>query len=302
MEAAGIEAFLAIVQTGSLNKAAALLNLSQGAVSYRLKVLEQNMGTRLVERSKGIHKVQLTPMGESFFNLAERWNLLQQEMQILQAAGPQLSLSISAADSLNLYVLPPLYRVLRQHVPLLRLRIRTHHTGESFDSIERKEMDVAFVVRESVSPSVTVKPFYTEEMVLLRLADASRIPGEVIDIRTLEPQHELYMNWSTDYQPWHDRWWDPICPSRTYLDTVGLIAMLMQEEAQWAIVPLSVGSHLIRTGKFVLERLSEPAPERICDRVTHKYPHQSARKSLKIRSRYEQMVYAGAPVNKTGAK
>ncbi|MFD2880212.1 LysR family transcriptional regulator [Paenibacillus rhizoplanae] len=49
----GIEAFLAIVRTGSISKAAELLHLSQATVSYRLKTLEQEMGGLLVERRKG---------------------------------------------------------------------------------------------------------------------------------------------------------------------------------------------------------------------------------------------------------
>ena len=52
----GIEAFLAIVRTESINKAAESLHLSQATVSYRLKTLEQEMGGLLVERRKGTSK------------------------------------------------------------------------------------------------------------------------------------------------------------------------------------------------------------------------------------------------------
>jgi DNA-binding transcriptional LysR family regulator len=50
----GIEAFLAIVQTHNLKRAADLLHLTQATISYRLKTLEQEMGAVLVERSKGV--------------------------------------------------------------------------------------------------------------------------------------------------------------------------------------------------------------------------------------------------------
>ncbi|HWR44240.1 LysR family transcriptional regulator [Sporomusa sp.] len=286
MDLLGVRAFLAIVQTGTLNKAAELLNLSQGAVSYRLKVLEQSIGGRLVERGKGIHRIQLTPLGETFISLAERWNLLQQDIHILQARGPQLTLSIGVADSLNLYVLPPLYRALGQHSPAINLKIRTQHTNESFESVERKELDIAFVVREMLSPSVTIEPFFTEEMGLLRLSNKGRRSMEIVDIHTLKPQYELYMNWSTGYQSWHNRWWDPTCPSRIQLDTAGLISVLMQDALQWAIVPMSVGHSLRQSAKFVMQRLSEPAPERICYKVTHKYPNQRTLESLSILEQY----------------
>lgn len=282
MDMLGVQAFLAVVQTGNLSKAAEVLNLSQGAISYRLKVLEQSIGSRLVERGKGLHSIQLTPMGENLISLAERWSLLQQEILILQSHGPQLTLAISVADSLNLYVLPPLYRALGQYSPSIRLKIRTQHTNESFESIERKELDIAFVVREMHSPSITIKPFFAEEMVLLRLPNNKRQPMEIVDISTLKPQYELFMNWSTGYQSWHNRWWDPVCPSRIQLDAAGLIPLLMQEDCQWAIVPMSVGTSFQQTGKFVIERLSEPAPKRVCYKVTHKYPSQKTLETLRI--------------------
>lgn len=72
----GIEAFLAIVQTGSISKAAELLHLSQATVSYRLKTLEKEMGGLLVERRKGAAQIRLTPKGEDFFSIAERWDAL----------------------------------------------------------------------------------------------------------------------------------------------------------------------------------------------------------------------------------
>ncbi|SDE97173.1 LysR family transcriptional regulator substrate-binding protein [Sporomusa acidovorans] len=83
--------------------------------------------------------------------------------------------------------------MLNQHNPPIRLQIRTQHTQEAFDSIERREMDVAFVVREIASPSVTVKPFFAEEMMLLRPAAPGRQEGETVEIKQLAPQHEVFI-------------------------------------------------------------------------------------------------------------
>ena len=292
MYSLGVQAFLAIVETGSLNKAAELLNLSQGAVSYRLKMLEQEMGICLIERSRGVSKVRLTPTGETFIVLAERWNLLEQETELLQRTGAQMSLTISAADSLNIYVLPPLYQALRRHTPPVRLQIRTQHTGEAFESVGRKEADVAFVVREAaVDGNLRLEPFYTEQMVLLRLAGQDRPAMEPVAPHSLAPEHELYMNWSTGYQSWHDRWWSKVCPGRIKLDAAGLIAVLLQERQQWAIVPLSVGNILQQTGQFVLQQLTEEPPVRQCYMVTHLYPGQVAQSALAILNHYRFRLF-----------
>lgn len=289
----GIEAFLAIVQTESISKAADLMHLSQATVSYRLKTLEQEMGGLLVERKKGLTKIRLTPMGENFFSIAERWDALWRETQILQSSGPQLSLAISAAESLSHFVLPPVYRRLSQHCPPIRLQIRTQHTQEAFASIERREMDVAFVVREITSPSVVITPFFVEEMVLLRLATPERQAGDTVDRKVLDPQYEIYINLNKEFQFKHDHWWDPLCPSRIHLDTAGLIPIFMQDTKHWAIVPAFVGAQMIQADRFVLQKLSEPVPRWGCFKVTHKFPNESTIRSIRILEQYLQEISGG---------
>jgi len=287
----GIEAFLAIVRTESISKAAEWLHLSQATVSYRLKTLEQEMGGLMVERRKGAARIRLTPKGENFFSIAERWEALWRETQILQASGSQLSLAISAAESISHFVLPPVYRMLNQHTPSIRLQIRTQHTQEAFDSIERREMDVAFVVREIVSPSVTVKPFFTEEMVLLRLALPGRQAGDTVEMAELAGEHEVFINWNREFQFRHDQWWDPLCPSRVHLDTAGLITTFLTDARQWTIVPASIGAHMLRLGDFVLQKLAAAVPPRIGYKVTHKFPNQALQEPLRILDHYLQDLF-----------
>lgn len=60
----GIQAFLAIVECGSFQLAAGQLNLSQAAVSHRLRKLEEYLGVRLIARTT--REVMLTDAGRSF--------------------------------------------------------------------------------------------------------------------------------------------------------------------------------------------------------------------------------------------
>ena len=48
-----IETFLAVVAAGSINKATRLLNITQSSVSQRLKKLEEDVGSVLIDRRKG---------------------------------------------------------------------------------------------------------------------------------------------------------------------------------------------------------------------------------------------------------
>ncbi len=278
MEFLGIEAFLAIVQAQSLTKAAEMLHLSQSTVSYRLKILERDVGAKLIERKQGIPTIHLTLFGKSFVALAERWSMLNSELEILQASGSQMSLNIGAADSLNIYVLPPLYQMIIQQCPAVRLQIRTQHTTESYESIERREMDLVFVKMERAMPNMLIEPFYVDEMVLVRLSKAEDTYATVISPAELDYRHELYFNWGPAYQVWHDRWWDTYSYSRLQVDTAALIFSLMWDVRQWAIVPRSIANAFVTPGKFVIQQLSDPAPPRVCYKLM-----QKNRDSVKVR-------------------
>lgn len=286
-----MEVFLAIVQTRSLTKAAELLHLSQSTVSYRLQVLEREMGALLVERRKGVQTITLTPIGESFVALAQRWSMLKREIEILHAKGPQISLTIGAADSLNVYVLPPLYKAISQHCPSMRLQIRTQHTAESYESIERKEVDVAFVKLERVVPSIIVEPFYVDEMVLVRLWTKERVPGAVLSPLELDCRHQLYFNWGPSYQMWHDRWWDAYGLPNLQIDAAALIFSLMWDLRQWAIVPRSIATTLAQKDKFVIQHLSDPPPPRVCYQLTPKHSDSVKSSALDTLNRFVQAIY-----------
>jgi DNA-binding transcriptional LysR family regulator len=62
---------LAVIQTGSMGKAAAALNMSQPAVSKAIACLEHTLGVRLLDRSR--RGVEPTPYGRAL--VARRRNV-----------------------------------------------------------------------------------------------------------------------------------------------------------------------------------------------------------------------------------
>ena len=70
MEINQVEAFVAVTQFGGFSHAAPRLHLSQPAVSRRITLLEQELGTTLFER---VHNgIVLTPSGLAFLPHAQR--------------------------------------------------------------------------------------------------------------------------------------------------------------------------------------------------------------------------------------
>lgn len=79
MHLPGLDRFLAVVQAGSLNKAADLLHISQPALTKSIQVLEERLGAELFVR--GARGVSLTTYGKA---VLQRARLIDAEMRKLQ--------------------------------------------------------------------------------------------------------------------------------------------------------------------------------------------------------------------------
>lgn len=282
----GLEAFLAVARTLNVSKAAEQLNLAQSTVSKRLKVLENEIGISLFERGQGSKSIHLTPAGEEFIDIAQRWNSLRSEVQSIKHEQHKLSLSIGTLDSLNYALFPPLFRLLSKHQPKIGLTVVTSHSPDLYELVEFRQVDVAFTLLERVHPSITVEQFYREPMVLLRTSSPARLETELVHPQELDPQNELYLSSGLSYQIWHDQWWDPLTTRHIRLDTAQLIFSFLCDEHQWAIVPLSVAKMAKSRGNFSMFNLSEPPPNRITYKIVHKYPKASKSESLQILDHY----------------
>lgn len=289
----GIEAFLAVVRAQSLTRAAEELHLAQSSVSHRLRMLEQEIGARLIERSKGVQGIKLTPTGEEFVHLAERWTSLWRDTQVLRSQASSVSLSVGTVDSLNTFFFPPLYLAVSQHQPPLRLAIRAQHSVELYKEIDRRQIDIAFVLREQNNPSITVTPCLTEPMVVISVDDPACPRPDIISPAELDPNDELFIPWCPQYRDWHDEWWDPQCPSRICLDSANLLFHLLRSPRQWSIVPLWVARTALSQGNYRVRRLSPAPPDLVCYRIIHKYPKASTLRGITIFDHYFDLLLQG---------
>lgn len=291
MQIHDIQAFLAIVHTKSMIRAAEALHLSQSSITHRLKSLETSMGVTLFDRGRGMKNIYLTPAGEDFLPLAERWNTLWKETELLRLQGDKLSLSIGTLESLNLYVFPPLFVNLSQHTPKIRLEIHTQHTADLYALVDRRQIDVAFVLREIFSPNIYREPWGSAPMVVLKLGDPSAAGKNLIENTQLDANHELYIPWSGNaFETWHDQWWNPLCPSRIRLTGVNLIFTLLNTPERWIVVPMWVAKYALTLGRFTYYCLTDPPPERTVYKITHKSPKPSTERSLAVFENYLKQI------------
>lgn len=279
---AGIDTFLAVIRSQSLSRAAEELNLAQTTISQRLKVLEREMGIVLIERKKGVKQIRLTPAGEEFVKLAEQWSFIWREAKILRTQGPSLSLAVGAVDSINSFVLPQAFLAIYNDKNPIKLKIHTSHSDELYSEIEKRKVDVAFVLRELIHPNVVVKECFSVPMVVLRRERPAADASDILNPADFAAENELFMPWGRGYQNWHEHWWDPLNSSQVKLDNAHLLLNLLKDEHQWAIVPKFIADNALLRGGYMSNFLSDPPPAYTCYKLVHKSPTSLTKKSLEI--------------------
>ena len=287
----GMEAFLAIIRAGSLSKAAETLNIAQTTVSQRLKTLEQEFGTALIERGKGIREISLTPAGEEFLKIAEQWDILSKATKRLQSQGPHMSLSIGTVDSVNSFLLPKVYQAVTQHDPIIKLEIHTSHTIDLYAEVEKRQVDIAFVLRKLSQPNVYLKKYFSIPMVVLRSSAANNKEIKSIHPSILDAAHELYMPWGQEnFRTWHDFWWPPLVAPQVKLDNARLLLGLLSNPEQWALVPINIATEALTLGDYSISRLTDPPPDYTCYMLSHVKPTSLTAKAIEIFDKYFRSV------------
>ena len=167
MNIVNIQTFLCVVRTQSISLAASQLFISQPTVSSRLRQLEEELGITLINRKKGVRSIELTPQGVKFVALAERWMALQAETENFSQQAFVTPFTVASPDSLNIFLLQPLFRRLTDPDTGLALRVRTQQSPEIFSLIDSMDADAGFAFHLSRSVNVVCKPLFSERMVLL---------------------------------------------------------------------------------------------------------------------------------------
>ena len=146
MDSANLQAFVKIAETGSFSLAAEQLFLTQPAISKRIKQLESQLGSQLIDRI-GKHS-QLTQTGKVLLPRARQ--LLQQlesiKQQISDLEGnPMGALSMATSHHIGLHRLPPVLREFNQRYGEVELDLNFMDSEQACRLIEHNELELAVV-------------------------------------------------------------------------------------------------------------------------------------------------------------
>jgi len=163
-----LRAFVCVAETHSFTEAAAVLNLSQSAVSLLVRELEAELGLKLFDRTT--RSVQLTEAGEELRPTATR---------VIQDLGSAVSefrglaarsrgrVRFACSPVLASLWLPRVIGAFSERHPNVTVVLRDSAGGEIVDLVASGEADLALSVPPSESPFVREEPFLTDHLALI---------------------------------------------------------------------------------------------------------------------------------------
>ena len=170
-----LQVFYTVARLLSFTKAAETLHMTQPAVTFQVRQLEDHFNTRLFDRTH--NKIVLTDAGQKVYFYAEKIFELNSEMEhSLRALSEDTSgtLSIGGSTTIAQYTFPTLLKGFREKYPELSIRICEANTDGIVAKVESSMIDLGIVEAPVSNQDLDVDIFRADELVLI-----------------MHPEHEL---------------------------------------------------------------------------------------------------------------
>ena len=245
METANLKAFVKVAECGSFSQAAQQLFLTQPAISKRIRQLEDQFGSRLLDRVG--RQVRLTRTGESLLPHARQ--VLQQiesaRQQIADMEGnPMGGLSMATSHHIGLHRLPPVLRAFNTQYPQVELDLNFMDSEQACQLIEHNEMDIAVVTLPfKTSKVLQFKPVWHDDLQVVCAGDHPFSDAATLTIDLLVshpailPSHGTFTREAIETSLGDARTALNISLETNYLET---IKMMVSGGLGWSILPLSM--------------------------------------------------------------
>jgi DNA-binding transcriptional LysR family regulator len=182
--------FLEVVKTGSFVNAAANLNLTQTAVSARIRVLEEQLDRKVFIRNKA--GARLTPAGDQFLrfatSLVQIWNRARRSVAL--APGHETMVTIGA----ELSQWSPLMRQwllwMRRECPEIAISAHIDSADRLMEQVQEGSLDAAILYAAPARTGIVAELLFEEKLVLVRTTSSDRL---------LAAEDHVQVDWGEDF-------------------------------------------------------------------------------------------------------
>ena len=167
-----LKVFHTVAKLLSFTKAAEALHMTQPAVTFQVRQLEEYFNTRLFDRTH--NKVNLTPAGERVAEFAERIFDLYSEMEnsVRDLTGEiSGALTIGASTTIAEYMLPALLGEFKTRYPDINLRLKVSNSEGIVSMVEHNVIDLGVVESPVSNKNLIVEVCHDDQLVVIAAPD-----------------------------------------------------------------------------------------------------------------------------------
>jgi DNA-binding transcriptional LysR family regulator len=179
-----LRTFRAVVETGSVTQAAGQLSLTQSAVSWKMKRLEERLGSPLLIRDG--RNVTLTELGTELLAHAELIVAAHDDaVDSLQRSQLEGTVHLGINDELDANDVAGLLGRFRRRHPLVRLHVRMSTSDALARLLRSGDLDVALL--QTFQPNENDRVLWTEELSWVAAASFVVPDGDALPVVTFGP-------------------------------------------------------------------------------------------------------------------
>jgi len=190
----GVQAFIAIADHGSFQKAAGRLHITQTALTRRLQNLEAMLGVKLVERTT--RSVALTRIGREFLPQGRRLlsDLASALTEIRETGKAERGdVSIACVPTVGVQYLPRVIQEYSARHPNNRIKILDHASAGVAEAVLRREAEFGITIGGPHHPELASVPLLEDRFVLICRDDHPLAKRKKLSWKQLEPHPLIFV-------------------------------------------------------------------------------------------------------------
>jgi DNA-binding transcriptional LysR family regulator len=160
-----LRTFICVAQEKSFSNAAVRLHKSQSSISTQIKLLEEQLGSKLFDRSE--HPPGLTEVGRAVLRYAKefinRTRDLERDLKEF-SLGVSGEVRVGTITSISTYLLLPTIGKLLRRFPKLKVSILNQSRSLLFESVRQAAVDFAIVLSDREPENLAVKILKSERL------------------------------------------------------------------------------------------------------------------------------------------
>jgi DNA-binding transcriptional LysR family regulator len=182
-----LQVFHTVAKLLSFTKAADALHMTQPAVTFQVRQLEEYFNTRLFDRTH--NRISLTEVGEKVYTYSEQILSLYREMDndIRSLTGEIIGvLVIGASTTVAEYMLPRLLGEFQALYPNVKLRLKVTNSLGIVHMVENNDIDIGIVESPVHNKSLSVEACWQDNLVVIVSPDHPLAGKESVHVSELK--------------------------------------------------------------------------------------------------------------------